>query len=281
MSPARNERSVLTTAAIVFAMAVVCVQVTHVFMPGFGLGLAIARFGEVWGQRVLPGNHLIRYADPAWDDEISLTSDGYIAYTNGRPEQLPLSSFRPCLPNVIYTVFVSAVLTALHFAVCGILARVHRRCDPSGDAGTPLRMLSLRRLALRSAVLAALGVGLYTVLRWFWAGVDRGQVSQAATGEYIASIAFGPFGRGLLLLGAILLYFTLVGWTARHLAVSRTASGRIALSTLTAAVIVLMLFPYWAGWAPAVLGPDRFIALHEWAKGSSLRPIVNSLAPMP
>lgn len=267
-------RSFFVTAAIVFAVAAACLQLIFA-APYVGIGLAIAQAGEVWGQRLLPGNFKVRFVEPLWLDEVSLFGDGRLCYINGRTEQ-GLLSYWICPTNAVYTLVLGTMLTAAHLVICGVTARLARR-DADREEGNGFAL----RLSRWSALWCGLGYCLYQFLRWFWAGAHRGDITQRVVGEKIALIAFGPFGRTVLLLGAIIMYGVLIGWTARYLTQSRSRRERIVLLSLTAVVVVLLMFPYWSGWALPVLGPNRFGAISDWARESPLRDTLGVLAPAP
>lgn len=267
-------RKMFSTAAIVFAVAAACLQVT-LAAPYLGVGLAIARVGEHWAQRLLPGNYRVPVVDPSWFNEASIAGSERISYTMGRPEQ-GWNSYWLCPTNIGFTIIVGLMVVGWHLLTCRLVAKAgDRGVDPAD------RMAFVRRLARWSILWCGLGYLLYQFLRWFWAGAYRGDVTQRVVGEKIALIAFGPFGRTLLLLGAIIMYGVLIGWTARYLAQSRSKRERIVLLSLTAVVVVLLMFPYWSGWALPVLGPNRFVAISDWARESPLRDALNVLAPAP
>lgn len=289
---AARVRSWLSTAAIVTAAAAACVQAA-LTAPFVGWGLAVARLGEVWGQRVLPGQLMVRRVYPGWQDELTLTGIGQIAYSNGRPEQ-GWGSYWLCLPNLAFTLLLAAAATCLHLGACRVLTSAGRGGggeDGGGGGGGGGGAASTGRAAVvRWSALWGAGIFLlYEALRWFWAGAQRGALTQAVVGQRVAEIAFGPYGRASLMLGAVFAYAAALLWTARAFArPGPAAPGPLRARgwpplpcACAAAGALLMTFPYWQGWGFVLLGEMPVHEVRSTLRSDWVARSVNAVAPMP
>ena len=273
-------RSRIITAATVIAVAAACC--TFIIWMSFGPGIAVAKSAEVWGQRLLPGGYHVEFVEKAWSTPESLNTMGLLAYEERTPEDFWL-----CLPGIIGTLLVCVLALALHAGFCWLLARRFRHAASSKNDGVILghAPLSFRAVLCRwSALFAACAPLLVCLLRWIWAGVARGWITQAQVGENIVQVSFGPFGRFAVLLGGFALYAAVVLWTARAIYRRRNAGSKqslLAPITLTVLAVVLFLFPYWSVQTIRVTGADTFTRVNEWSEKTSIRGILEAIAPLP
>jgi amino acid transporter len=259
------------------AMAVAAASLLVIAWLATGPGVSIARWSEVWSQHAFPGGIPDAFVEREWSTPGALNARGLLVY-----EERAEGSLGVCLPGLVGLLVISAAAVLVHAAVCMAVASLSRR---SADRTAKALALPHARFYRISAV-AALSVPIAVcALRWFWAGAERGSITQRVVGGSHVEFVFGPFGRFAVLLGSVLLYLALTTWIARRLAVPTDPAAKhprpLAAITLLVCATVLLLFPFWGPQTACLMSQTTAMKLGQWSETTSLRGVLDELAPMP